>query len=323
MKKIFSKKSGFTLVEIVIAFAIFSIMAAMIAQILNLTINKNAENRNYEKWLQDQGRWLATKKQVAEYNKGLDKDGDIELWFTKDGSSEYLFEADDGDQALKIAYQMVSVNGEFLEDGTNTGLKDASGLNYFIGDIEYRTGLDKSETDPDENPDDMDDVAAGGSSQMSRFDTRITGTKGIDQVIVKILSVNDAKDEYTFEVTVHDTGVNTLIKNHSQVSLFFGEDSSGGKIATVTAVNNRDKDKDRVKITKACGVSGVNIHCNEGSWGFNGGSVTFKVKFETPFENIGFGDNGIGDLESGCTYKPYNGYANIFGAYEKAAKSET
>ena len=48
MKRLFSKKSGFTLVEIIVAFAVFSIMASMIIQILNLTVSHQQSNRAFE-----------------------------------------------------------------------------------------------------------------------------------------------------------------------------------------------------------------------------------------------------------------------------------
>ena len=49
MKRIFSKRSGFTLVEIIVAFAIFAIMMSMIMQILQLSVSQRRANNEFAK----------------------------------------------------------------------------------------------------------------------------------------------------------------------------------------------------------------------------------------------------------------------------------
>lgn len=289
MKRLFSKKSGFTLVEIVIAFAVFAIMASMLIQVLNLTINRKNSNMKFDKTLQEQEKTLIAMGQQYTYDDSKDVDGTLNLQF-KDKNGN--------DLPMDLDYQLKSVDG-------TTG--EAGGINYFVGNITYAEGFEGSKYTPSEGEEDgsKDPSEAGGSSQMSRFDTRITGTKGINSIVISYTH-NDAKDQYTISVTVNDSGVDAAVKDHSQVSLFFGEGASGGKMATVKSVTGN------VLYVKKTGLSGVNIHCMGN--GFGGSTTTFTVKFDAPVENLGFGDNA-----SGNTYTPYKGYANIYGAYEKAA----
>lgn len=300
MKKLFSKKSGFTLVEIVIALAIFAIMASMIAQMLNLAVKRRKSNGEFEKNLQNQEETLITVGKNHTYDESHGKDGTLSLKFKdKDGKN----------MPMNLDYQLKSA------DGT---IGDKNGVNYFVGNMTYdgeNGEIVYIPDDPGENPDDPSDI--GGGSQMSRFDTRITGTKGINSISVSY-TYDEAADEYTVSVTVNDSGVDASIKSHSQVTLFFGEGTSGVKLATVKEVNGGNKSQNYLKYVKPCGLNGVNIHCNGD--GFGGSTVSFKVKFNEKINNLGFGS---GDNISGNTYTLYTDskgkqYPNIYGAYEKA-----
>lgn len=346
MKKIFSKKSGFTLVEIIIAFAVFSVMAAMIVQVLNLTLNRKSENNKYEEWLSGQGKMLVTKKQMTQYDKGAVnpdtgkiEDGFISLAFTKDDVPLFT-DDDDENVGWSIPYQMFSVGGDLTkdevdEDGNkvqeHSGVHDASGLNYFVGDIEYAFGGIYSEGDDDEDKDKKDEADIGGSSQMSRFDTRLMGSKGITKVTVRYSYVGEHFDsngifdgyEYHFWVSVTDPNIDPKTSTHSQVTLVFGEGKSGGELATIKSVNNGSKDSTQLLTVKKSSPNSVNVHCPDDytsvTSGFNGREQDFSVVFTSKINDLGFGDNGVGDLSSGCSYEIYKGYSNIFGAYEKAS----
>lgn len=308
MKRLYSKRSGFTLVEIVIAFAVFAIMATMLVRILNLTINRKSENANYEKYLQDQEKTLVGNGQ--KWNAYDDTEA-------IDGSIDLILKDKNGNQVAdpSLQYQIINVNGEH----------DAGGINYFVGDIEYAEGgegvIGGGAGNPGGGGEAKDPSEVGGSSQMSRFDTRLTGTKGIQKVTIIAKPTTDARDEFDITVYVYDSGVGSIIKNHSQVTLFFGEGVSGGKAATVVSVKDKASNRSDYKYTKVCGTSGVNVHCTADNQGFNSRKVEFTVKFSAPIANLGFGDNGVGDLESdgGCTYAIYKGYVNILGAYDKTS----
>lgn len=299
MKKIFSKKSGFTLVEIVIAFAVFAIMAAMILQILELTIKRRTANDKFEKTMQYQEQLLVAKPKDYTYDATKGDDGKLTLNF-KDQDGNPI--------PMELFYQLHSASGE---------IGDASGINYLVGNIAYAEGVDGSEYIPPESGDEddpLDPNDLGGASQMSRFDTRITGTKGISSVVVT-WTYSEANDEYTFYVLPSDSSVAPVLKKNCQVSLFFGEAKAGGKLATVKSVSSSLG----TKYIKQCGANGVNIHCPSDS-GFNGGAVTFKVKLNEKLDSLGFGDNNTFSANS---YTAYNDgtltYANIFGAYKKTS----
>lgn len=297
MKKIFSKKSGFTLVEIIIAFAVFSIMATMIAQVLNLTINRQTDNRKYEENLQDQKEDLIAKVKDKTYDETKDSDGTLKLQFKdKDGNA----------MPMELDYQLRAADGTVGE---------VDGLNYFVGKLSYDSQNGEVTYIPGENNSSDTDLSnLGGSSQMSRFDTRITGTKGINSVKVSY-TYDAANDEYEFTVTVDDSAVDPTRKNISQVSLFFGEDKANGQMATIKNVNGGNKDGQVLKYTKKSGVNGVNLHGESG--GFQNKPIKFKVKFNEKLTSIGFGTTSTPGTYHQFTDSKGNHYVNIFGAYEK------
>lgn len=299
MKRLFSKKSGFTLVEIIIAFAVFAIMSAMLLQVINLSITQKQANQRFENSLQEQEKTFVAKGKTWEVDDDHGLNGDITFTFI------------DQPDPFQYDYQLRSAYGDPGELG---------GLHYFVADgVIYEENLDFTYV-PDDGGE-YDPEAAGGASQMSRFDTRITGTKGISSVNVT-WSSNAAKDEYTFNVRVDDSGVESTWRKYSQVSLFFGEGKSGGKRPKIIQLNDgtihdNASQESALRFTKMAGENGVNLHCMSDS-GFGSSTRTFTVKFAEPIQDLGFGDNA-----SGSSYGPYQGkYANILGAYASAADAE-
>lgn len=312
MKRLFSKRSGFTLVEIIIAFAIFAIMASMIVQVLNLMVRQKVRNRKFEDNLSTQEEQFIARPKNMDYT-ATTADGQLTLLFKDKGGSDLTVDP--------IDYQLKNWDPDNYKNG----------INYFTGDYEYDIDLAGSERlgdedDPDSETDPMD---LGGTTQMSRFDTRITGTKGILTVTIDVTEIDSKTISVT--VTVVDSGVAKVNKSHSQVSIFFAENKSKGKAFEIASVNDGDKTQSSLKRVKLCGANGVNVHCTGD--GFNGGSETFTVKFKNDVDvtDIGFGSNGtesVNPTTNTHTYK-YNQfavtdkdsnetiYANIFGAYAK------
>ncbi|MDE6733508.1 MAG: prepilin-type N-terminal cleavage/methylation domain-containing protein, partial [Oscillospiraceae bacterium] len=162
MKRLFSKRSGFTLVEIIIAFAIFAIMATMIVQVLNLMVQRKVRNRRFEDNLAVQEEQFIARAKNMSYNKSADADGQLTFQFK-----------DKDDSALTvdpIDFQLKNWDPDNAKNG----------INYFAGDYEYVLAGEGSDYfgDEDGDGDDDDGSSVGGSTQMSRFDTRLTGTKG-------------------------------------------------------------------------------------------------------------------------------------------------
>ena len=300
MKKLYSKKSGFSLIEILVAFMVFAIMSTLVVQVLNLTINRRNENTKYEDYLQGQNHTIIAMGKDMTHVDDAPDDGDLTLAFK---------DKDDKNMPIDLVYQFKSA------DGT---VNDAGGLNSFVGNMRY----DQANGDIPYNPPAIGggDEADGGSSQMSRFDTRITGTKGIGYVNINCTYVggNDATGyEYKVTVSASTLGVDSVIAHHAQVSVFFGEGKSGGKMAKIIDLDgikdpSNPLNQNRLIYVKRAGLSGVNVHCN------SSGTIseTFTVKFEEKIDNLGFSEGVTGN-----TYTPIKDdgttYVNIFGAYKK------
>ena len=164
IKKILSKKSGFTLVEIVVAFAIFAIMASMIMQILVLVSSEKSENAKFMETLAAQEEKLAADGK----QKFTTQDGEVVLNF-KDTSTP-----------KKIAYDMKAANGD--EEGIGDG------LTYFVSKNSQEDSADQLTQPSDSNK-------GGEQGQMSAVDARITGSPKFKEI--KIKTVQKAGEEYT------------------------------------------------------------------------------------------------------------------------------
>jgi len=150
IKRIFSKKSGFTLVEIVVAFAVFALMAAAIMQILTFVSPERSANVRFMESLEQQEEYLA-----ANGKKEFEK---------QDG--EVVLNIKGNDNPSKIAYNMKAANG----DAEGVG----GGLVYFVS----------KDSQGGESP-----STGGGSSnkggeqgQLGTVDARITGTPKFDTI---------------------------------------------------------------------------------------------------------------------------------------------
>lgn len=302
MKKLFSKKSGFTLVEIVVAFAVFAIMAAMIAQIISLANSRRVSNIKFGEEIAQQEQTLIAKGKDFNYDTTHGLDGTLNLKF--EGITD----------PMQINYQLKNAEGE-------AGNPD--GINYFVGEMQYFSADGETITTPGGETSTPGGSGSNTGTQTSRFDTRITGTRGINSIVVNVTSAGTNK--YDVSVTINDSGVDADYKKHTQCSLFFGTPGPGGALVNVVDVQSSSS----CRVQKS-GNSGVNIHCNN-STGFGGATVNFTVTLSADIPGglsaSSFGDN----VSGGNTYTPYSvtsegvttTYVNIFGAYPKeAATSE-
>lgn len=171
LKRLYSKRSGFTLIEIIVAFAVFSIMASMIIQILNLSVNARVANVKYQQELNTQEQLLTLLEKNNKNFKNTDGNIVIDLGGTK----------------VELPYDRLSA----MEDAEF----DAEGLNYFLANVNYQSSGEGSPV--------IDGGSEGGSntgSQASRMDTRITGTTGINNIqilhVIKDTHKYDKDDEF-------------------------------------------------------------------------------------------------------------------------------
>lgn len=197
LKRFYSKRSGFTLVEIIVAFAVFAIMASMIAQILSLSVSARNSNNLYARELARQERLLTVIEKDSSY---FDSTGDL---------PEYVIKLTDGD-SYNLRYQTMAVD----PDAEN----QAEGINYFISDVDYqytRAGATDAMSDA------SDSSGSSGMSQTSRMDTRITGTSGLGEITV----LHVIKDEYDYP----DDSPFKLAEGHTRYLI---EVSASGQITT-------------------------------------------------------------------------------------------
>ena len=170
LKRFYSKRSGFTLVEIIIAFAVFAIMASMICQLLNLSVRARQYNNKYQLELESQQRRLNLIEKSSDDFK--ETQGTIHLEFANG-------------TVVDLPYDRFSamLDSDF----------DGEGLNYFISNVDYQSD---GEFSPGGNLGGSNGGTGSSNtgSQMSRMDTRITGTGGIAGITIG----NVIKDTHTY-----------------------------------------------------------------------------------------------------------------------------
>ena len=169
IKRLFSKRSGFTLVEIIVAFAVFAIMAAMIMQILNMVTLQRKSNVDFSDDIGNQEQYLVThEKNLYDEEKG--DNGTLVLDF--------------GDGALLSAgYQMNGVTPN--ESNSMVSNENVNGLAYFVSKNLEASDETSSGVDSGDGDDEEEDKTG---AQTERVDARITGTRGFEYI-----SVNEVK----------------------------------------------------------------------------------------------------------------------------------
>lgn len=170
LKRFYSKRSGFTLVEIVIAFAIFSIMAAMICQILDLSVSARRSNNLYQRELAQQEAMLTLiEKKSSDFK---DEKGTIALSFTN-GTN------------VALGYDM-------LETMSGT---EFAGLSYYVSAVNYGAAGEIPPGVMGGGEEGSGNSGSNTGSQASRMNTRLTGTGGIDYINIQFV-VKDDNDRY-------------------------------------------------------------------------------------------------------------------------------
>ena len=147
MKRLFSKKSGFTVVEIVMAFLIFAIMAGMILAVLRLAVEQRRSNNEFANDLDSQTERLVQN----------DKDKK---------SSAY----DDGTITLDVGGKTIAAVDYATAGVTDGGTED--GINYFIGKYNDTKGAELTD----------DDMDGDGKAVNKRVDSRIYGSTAFKEI---------------------------------------------------------------------------------------------------------------------------------------------
>lgn len=199
MKKLL-KKNGFTLVEIIVAFAVFAVMAAMIMMMVQLAISARHQNNIIVENMEYQQGYLVENVKENKYdNSGK--------------GGQYSFEFTDGN-TVSIDYSVVGApkNSDLSDDTLGT-------IKYFVPNV-----------DPDASKNNQPDTKKQtGQTQSSRYDTRITGTKGFKTIAVnrceKDSSYGGPGVRYLFEVYVDPKNIDPISMEFAQYNLYFRDDS--------------------------------------------------------------------------------------------------
>lgn len=212
LKKLKSKR-GFTIVEVMVAFVIFAIMAAMVSTILQHTMMAKQSNTDLENEIANQEQVYYQKKQDAKGKYKADDSHNLALAF-KDKNN-----ADTAD--LSIDYSLGDPNAE-------AGVTDNDiALNYIAANISYdkKTEQPNTSTDPKEG------------SVHSRLNSAIYGSNGIDSVKLYMIKApeeeSDGKNRYyigmqlTAKAGASGQATPEYIRSFAQVRLVF---PAGNKI---------------------------------------------------------------------------------------------
>lgn len=200
IKKLFSKKSGFTLVEIVIAFAVFAIMSAMVLQIINTTLYEKQSNAKFMETLKKQEELIVRNGRVGEYDESK-KTSDLVLNFGENGTYE-------------TGYQMMFPYDE------DADLQYESGIAYYVS---QNTGDDKNDENYQTPGESFGSSNAG--SQSDRLDTRISGTRGFSAIniynVVNDTSYSGPGVRYFFEVSADGSNMSKDMIPFAQYKMYF------------------------------------------------------------------------------------------------------
>ncbi len=230
MKKIFSKRSGFTLVEIVVAFAVFAIMAAMILQVLNLVMLEKQNNADFAEKLRIQEEMIVKNGRYGDYDE-TNKTDTLNFTFGED-------------ESYNIDYEMLFPEKE------DKSARYEDGLAYFIG-----PGASSS---ADDDPNAGIDATAGAGAQMDRLDTRITGTGGFNSInvyqVVKDDTYSGPGARYFIEVSANGNDMADEMVPYAQYKLYFYMKDQYDDVKSNVTYTNADGSTYKRKVPKRANI---------------------------------------------------------------------
>lgn len=194
MKKFIAKK-GFTLVEVMVAFVIFAIMAAMISVLLNTTMTAKQNNLDVERDIEQQ----QANYYLTDPNRSFDDSAG------KDGTASYSFVQADG-TAIGSAFTIDYQRENTVRDGEDPLLS----YDYFVGDVDYDSYI-KSQKDAEKS--------GGGGSLIDNVDSRIYATSGIRSMNIKV--TDKGGNLYWFEALINGADVDPAYRVLAQVKMLF------------------------------------------------------------------------------------------------------
>lgn len=191
MKRRISANKGFTLVEVMVAFMIFGIMAAMVAVLLNTTLAVKRENLDIEENIDRQAK--------AYYLSERDKE----------------FKSDDGTIAFDFSGGTIDFDFQVGYEGDE---EDLLKYEYIIGDVDYDSHLTGG------------GGSSGMSGSVAdRLDSRILVTKGIDSISLKAqdMGTKDGGYMYKFAMLINSGSLDPDYEYFAQIKMIFPDEIIG------------------------------------------------------------------------------------------------
>lgn len=244
----FTTKRGFTIVEILVAFVIFAIMAAMISTLL-MTINKTKrENLDIEEEIEAQRRAYYLSETDMQYDLANKEEDSLSFSF------------DNGNDPFTIDYEIGGTTGA----GYN--------LQYPVGSVDYSILTEDALKIEDNNSDNK-----GGQSVTARYDTRIYGDEDLTDISVKLEYYGPYNGGHLYMVYSNstslkyqdpDTGKDQPYRNYSQYRIVFPSPImeygyfrlvGSGDTQTIETIQKQEKDESDYK--KDINENGYDIYC--------------------------------------------------------------
>lgn len=225
------KKHGFTLVEVLIAFVIFAIMAAMVSSIVQTTMRAKQRNLENDASIEAQRR--------AYYQKELPQSkDDYDSMTSASGAYKGNVKLDFGAKG--------DIDVDFVA-ADPTGTADPFELEYYVG--EYGNDLWKKTSTNDNAGGD------GSGSVLNDFNCGIYGSAGFDSVQVGVQKRNDMTNSYLIYVSPKgkSNDLNAFMKLEltfpSEVKNFKAWGANGQENGTAAADITRNRNLNTIRIS--------------------------------------------------------------------------